>query len=125
MTGSGDGLCFIARKAKVIGAALTLNPASLEATPVRWMPGDVRSSVDRHTWPGNWRHDHTILQCCVDHLGPHADGRTARHIIPRHSGDSLQRTDDGYRYDDRVAAGHGVGAPVEWPKHRGRVIAVR
>jgi hypothetical protein len=141
MTGRSDGLVYIATRAKVLGAALTLDPASLEASPVRWMPGDVRRQLDRGKWPVTWRSSQPVLERCVDHLGTNAERRTARHIIPRRPGDTMHRDDDVYLYDQRADTAatpesltrrppadwsrHGPGAPVEWSRHRGQILSVR
>jgi hypothetical protein len=56
MHGDIDGKAYyIANRASLIGMSLTLSPASLEAQPSSVRAGDLRSSVDRFRWPGNWR----------------------------------------------------------------------
>ena len=60
-TSSGNGTVWNGRHAQLLGLSLTHNPMTLGQPPVRFLPGDVRSSFDRGRWP----HDPLLMRAGV------------------------------------------------------------
>jgi hypothetical protein len=95
MRGKGidDGNTYIAREAGVIGLALTLATKRIGAWPLRHRAGDLRSEVDRGSWPIGWRRDAPLLARALDGMAgiPRAElrHRTASRIIDLHPDEDL------------------------------------
>jgi hypothetical protein len=73
---------WIADRAYLIGMSLTTSPASLEARPLSFMPGDIRENIDRFCgWPSSWRTSAGgLLERALEHT-PRGETR-ARRIVP-------------------------------------------
>jgi hypothetical protein len=78
---------YIANDATLLAVALTTDTARLGARPVSWLPGDVRSQVDRRRWSALWRSDHPLLEHALDHLQGFGvvglETRAATHVVNR------------------------------------------
>jgi hypothetical protein len=66
MRGDVRHRCYVAREAQLLGVSLTLSPANLDAQPLSWRPGDVRSESDRRSWPISWSSSSPLLKRAVD-----------------------------------------------------------
>jgi hypothetical protein len=73
---------FLVGRAHVGGMALTFRSANTSAKPLRWMPGDVRSGLDRSRWPISWRSANPLLARAHDHQGGMRT-RSAPRIVDR------------------------------------------
>jgi hypothetical protein len=73
---------YVAREAQMLAASLTFEPASHEARPLRWRPGDIRERVDRSRWPLSWRTDDPLMRRAVEY-GWTLRTRTASRIVDR------------------------------------------
>jgi hypothetical protein len=60
----------IADVAGLVSLGLTTNPATLAASPLTIVPGDMRRRPDRWRWPMSWRTAHPLLARAVDRLPP-------------------------------------------------------
>jgi hypothetical protein len=75
------GSVWIADRAYLIGMALTASPASFEARPLKFMPGDIRESIDRFGWPCSWRWSSPLLERALEHT-PRGETRARRIVGP-------------------------------------------
>jgi hypothetical protein len=113
---------YIAKRAELRSLALTCDPLTVGAWPVRWRTGDVRSSADRGSWAGIWREP--LLQRAVECLGSRSLETRSRRLV-----DLRERDTDfhGLKPGDR--------APSDWNSrvlpnglwrsaHAGRVLRV-
>jgi hypothetical protein len=77
------GPVWIADRAYLIGVSLTTSPASLEARPLSFMPGDIRENLDRFSgWPCSWRTSAGgLLERAVNHL-PRGETKARRIVLP-------------------------------------------
>jgi hypothetical protein len=64
---SSAGATYIAGLATLRSAAVTWEPARLDARPARLRPGDVRQPADRRNWPITWGSHDPLLKRAVDH----------------------------------------------------------
>jgi hypothetical protein len=82
---------YVADRATLLGIALTVDPLTVGATPIKWRSGDCRRESDRYSWPMSWRTNDPLLARAVDHVG--TDLRTrARRLV------DLRQRDDDYAY---------------------------
>jgi hypothetical protein len=109
---------YVAREAQLLGCALTLEPANLDAQPLRWREGDIREPLARSSWPISWGSEDPLLKRAVDRGGWSLRTRTATRILDRRD-----RGDFPVRVGAYVAAPRPVGALRYGPP--GRIIAVR
>jgi hypothetical protein len=98
------------------------------------MPGDIRSSSDRSSWPISWRSQAPLLERALVHLPPRGETRARRIVGPppevRSLGNGLYLVDD-----ELVGLGERDGDPERWTTsgppngpwrfRPGRIIAVR
>jgi hypothetical protein len=84
---------YVADSATMLGLALTMDPLTSGAVPIKRRSGDVRSSADRRSWSVAWRSRDPLLARAADYAG--ADLRTrARRLV-----DLRERDDDSpWRY---------------------------
>jgi hypothetical protein len=68
----------------MLAASLTFEPASHEARPLRWRPGDIRVRVDRSRWPLGWRSEDPLMRRAVER-GWTLRTRSASRIVDRRS----------------------------------------
>lgn len=127
MAGNVNKPVYIAREARLRSLALTFNPATLGAVPVRWRLGDVRDPADRSTWPFTWRSAEPLLARALDYNGTdwRSRDRTATHIV------DLRYRDNGYpglRDGARVRTGEFVSRELpnglRKSAHPGRILRV-
>jgi hypothetical protein len=64
---SSAGAIYTAERGALIGAAVTWDPARLDARAARLWPGDVRRSIDRRSWPISFASQDPLLGRAVDH----------------------------------------------------------
>jgi hypothetical protein len=138
MRGDVDKPFYIAREAALIGLSLTLSPALLAARPVEIRTGDLRSRVDRGKWPCSWRWASALVARAFDFLdaGYGIEKRAARivDIAAEKENERAAREWERERswietrptQDKRANEWlrHGPGAPVDWSRHRGKVLRV-
>jgi hypothetical protein len=118
---------YLAREAKVLGLALTFEPALLGARALRSRPGDVRRAPDRAAWPVSWASADPLLGRAVEHArrgGRLTETRSAQRIADRRHQDS---GDYPWRAGMHVpfAADDRPPGSLEHSGHRGRVLSVR
>jgi hypothetical protein len=103
-------------RASLVSLGLCFEPATHGLTPIRTMPGDVRSRLDRGSWPVSWGWAHPLLERAVDHLGDRHD------VEHRHATRILDR---------RAHADHAPGLRLRrdpaamWHTAGGRILTVR
>jgi hypothetical protein len=138
MRGDVDRAFYVARQAALIGLSLTLSPALLGAQSIEIRTGDLRSRVDRGSWPTSWRWSSPLLARAHDFLdaGYGIEKRAARIVdIASEKQDELAAAEwerERRWVETRSPAAkraaewerHSVGARIEWSRHRGRVIRV-
>jgi hypothetical protein len=139
--GGAAGNTYIAREAQLLAAALTLDPCTVAALPVRWLPGDIRRSVDRFTWPGSWRYNMPLLGRALARVEQFGSGqleqRTATCIVDLAAEAENDRAQAEWeREQSRIETRspvakraaewqrHGPGSRIEWSRHPGRVLRV-
>jgi hypothetical protein len=79
---------YIADRGMLVGIALTMDPLTLGAMPIKWRTGDVRYSPDRQSWPLSWRSSHPLLARAVDYAGTDLRTRARRLVDLRHRDDT-------------------------------------
>jgi hypothetical protein len=101
-----DRPVWIADRAYLIGMSLTTSPASLEARPLSFMPGDIREHIDRFSgWPSSWRTwAGGLLERAVDHL-PRGEIRARRIVTPPPKIESMGQA--GWLVDGELVARTG------------------
>jgi hypothetical protein len=116
---------YVAREAQLLGASLTLEPANLDARPLRWYPGDLRSSADRRQWPISVGSNDPLLGRAIEQCTRELQHRSVSRIV-----DLRERAADwhGLRPGDPVPSGwesrrlpNGLWRSV----HAGRILSVR
>jgi hypothetical protein len=115
-------------QAKVLGMSLTLRPANSSAQVVRWMPGDVRDSLDRRGWPISWSHSHPLLARAVNNLGTDWQVRTrsaSRIVDRRDQDDGYPGFREGQYVQPRNFHSRELPNGLRKSAHRGRILSVR
>jgi hypothetical protein len=118
---------YVAREAELLGLSLTTRTKRIGAWPLRWRSGDVRSEVDRYSWPISWRGDAVLARAVDSFAGtPRSElrHRTAARIA------DLRPSEDetpwhGLREGDWVPLGHRSTLPNGLRVRPGRIISVR
>jgi hypothetical protein len=72
---------YVAREAQLLGASLTLSPANLDARPLRWYRGDLRSSADRAHWPISVGSNDPLLGRAIEQCSRELQHRSATRIV--------------------------------------------
>jgi hypothetical protein len=89
---------WVADRAHLLGIALTMDPLTAGAVPIKRRSGDVRSRADRRTWPMSWRSSDPLLARAADYAGTELRTR-ARRLI------DLRERDGGFPLAARGPAG--------------------
>jgi hypothetical protein len=71
----------VAREAQVLGVSVTLSSANLDARPLRWYRGDLRSSADRAQWPISVGSSDPLLGRAIEHCSRELRHRSATRIV--------------------------------------------
>jgi hypothetical protein len=81
--------CYVAREALLLGVSLTLDPANLDAKPLRWRAGDLRDAGVRRSWPITTASADPLLGRAIEHCSPRElRHRSATRIVDLRDGGS-------------------------------------
>jgi hypothetical protein len=116
---------YVAREAQLLGASLTLEPANLDARPLRWYRGDLRSSADRRQWPISVGSNDPLLGRAIEQCTRELQHRSASRIV-----DLRERAADwhGLRPGDPVPSGwesRRLPNGLWRSGHAGRILSFR
>jgi hypothetical protein len=120
------GNSYVAAGSRLLRCSLTLSPASLEAQPLRWRAGDLRSELERGRWPVSWRSDDPLLARAVDEMAgipcTALRQRTAARIIDRRPDPDVPPP---LRPGERLRAPRPLPGGLRRSGGAGQILAVR
>jgi hypothetical protein len=116
---------YVAREAQLLGASLTLEPANLDARPLRSYRGDLRDAGDRRSWPISTASSNPLLGRAIEQCTRELQHRSASRIV-----DLRERAADwhGLRPGDPVPSGwesRRLPNGLWRSGHAGRILSVR